>query len=123
MSNFPEALSSSAQMKKEGMQIWKILSLWGSLVILTAVGAAIGAFIGEGVSHSTLVIVEGLAAGAMLTMICAAMLPELHIWQIITSWFSNSCRILASVLFKLLSEIPTEHFFRTQINNDFRDGF
>ena len=73
LSNFPEALSSSAQMKKEGMEVWKILSLWGSLVVLTAVGAAIGAFIGEGVSHSTLVIVEGLAAGAMLTMICAAM--------------------------------------------------
>ena len=103
LSNFPEALSSSAQMKKEGMQIWKILSLWGSLVILTAVGAAIGAFIGDGVSHSTLVLVEGLAAGAMLTMICAAMLPEAaHLADNNLVGLATLTGFLASVLFKLL---------------------
>ena len=82
------------------------------------------AFIGEGVSHSTLVIVEGLAAGAMLTMICAAMLPEAaHLADNNLVGLATLAGFLASVLFKLLSEIPTEHFFRTQINNDFRDGF
>jgi hypothetical protein len=31
---------------------------------------------GEWVPHNAMVFIEGLAAGAMLTMICAAMLPE-----------------------------------------------
>jgi zinc transporter ZupT len=103
LSNFPEALSSSAQMKKEGMAIWKILSLWGSLVVLTAVGAAFGALIGDNVSHSVLVIVEGLAAGAMLTMICAAMLPEAnHLADNNLVGLATLAGFISSVLFKLL---------------------
>ncbi len=103
LSNFPEALSSSAQMKKEGMQAWKILSLWGSLVILTAVGSALGVMIGENVSHTVLVFVEGLAAGAMLTMICAAMLPEAaHLSDNNLVGLATLAGFCSSVLFKLL---------------------
>ena len=103
LSNFPDALSSSAQMKKEGMASWQILSLWGSLVVLTAVGAAFGALIGDNVSHSVLVIVEGLAAGAMLTMICAAMLPEAnHLADNNLVGLATLAGFISSVLFKLL---------------------
>ena len=31
---------------------------------------------GDSIGHGSLVFIEGIAAGAMLTMICAAMLPE-----------------------------------------------
>ena len=76
LSNLPEALSSSAQMRMQGMSVQKIIWMWSSLVIMTGASAALGAGLGEWVPHSSIIFLEGLAAGAMLTMICAAMLPE-----------------------------------------------
>jgi zinc transporter ZupT len=76
LSNLPEALSSSAQMRMQGMSVQRIVWMWTSLVVLTGFSAALGAVMGEWVPHNAMVFIEGLAAGAMLTMICAAMLPE-----------------------------------------------
>jgi zinc transporter ZupT len=76
LSNLPEALSSSAQMRMQGMSVQRILTMWLSLVLMTGIAAALGAVMGEWVPHNAMVFIEGLAAGAMLTMICAAMLPE-----------------------------------------------
>ena len=76
LSNLPEALSSSAQMRMQGMSVKRILAMWLSLVLMTGMAAALGAMMGEWVPHQFMVFIEGLAAGAMLTMICAAMLPE-----------------------------------------------
>jgi zinc transporter ZupT len=76
LSNLPEALSSSAQMRMQGMSVQRILIMWLSLVLMTGIAAALGAVMGEWVPHNAMVFIEGLAAGAMLTMICAAMLPE-----------------------------------------------
>lgn len=76
LSNLPEALSSSAQMRMQGMHVQRILWMWLSLVVMTGLSAALGAMMGEWVPHHAMVFIEGLAAGAMLTMICSAMLPE-----------------------------------------------
>ena len=76
LSNFPEALSSSVGMKEQGMAAGKIFGLWTSLAILTGLGAALGYAIGGGLPHVSVAAIEGAAAGAMLTMIAAAMLPE-----------------------------------------------
>lgn len=76
LSNFPEALSSSVGMEEQGLTRKKIIGLWSSLLVMTSIGAGLGFGLGEALSHTTLVGVEGMAAGAMLTMIAAAMLPE-----------------------------------------------
>jgi zinc transporter ZupT len=76
LSNLPEALSSSVQMRMQGMSVQRIVLMWLSLVLMTGIAAALGAIMGEWVPHNVMVFIEGLAAGAMLTMICAAMLPE-----------------------------------------------
>ena len=103
LSNFPEALSSSAQMQKQGMSFTRVLSLWSSLVILTAVGAALGAYIGDSISHGSLVFIEGIAAGAMLTMICSAMLPEAsHLSDNNLVGLSTLGGFICSIMFKLL---------------------
>ena len=103
LSNMPEALSSSQQMKLQGMSSLKILLLWGSLVVLTGLGAALGAAISEHVGHGTLIFIEGIAAGAMLTMICAAMLPEAaHLANSNLVGLSTLAGFLCSILFKLL---------------------
>eukprot|EP00929_Paragymnodinium_shiwhaense_P008904 TRINITY_DN112894_c0_g1_i1.p1 TRINITY_DN112894_c0_g1~~TRINITY_DN112894_c0_g1_i1.p1 ORF type:complete len:738 (+),score=164.66 TRINITY_DN112894_c0_g1_i1:249-2462(+) len=82
LSNLPESMSSSGMMKTHGMQVTTILMMWGTITVLTACGAVIGAAlfppgIEESVAMMTVVSsVEGLAAGAMLTMIAQTMMPE-----------------------------------------------
>lgn len=76
LSNFPEALSSSVGMQAQGWRPGRVFSLWVALLVVTAVGAGVGYLLGEAVPHVALVAVEGVAAGAMLTMLSATMIPE-----------------------------------------------
>ncbi len=80
LANLPEAMSSSVSMQNSGMKVKKILLMWGSLTVLTALGAAFGAAIfpqnPEGNIYYFILGIEGLAAVAMLTMIAETMLPE-----------------------------------------------
>ncbi len=80
IANFPEAMSSAVSMKSQGMKLVKIYTMWGSIVLLTGIGAFIGATMFPAEPTGSLVFfviaIEGLAAGAMLTMIAETMLPE-----------------------------------------------
>jgi len=80
LSNFPEALSSSLEMQRQGMPKMKIFIMWSSLCIITGIGAMISAAVLPDNPDKTFILVrmgvEGLAAGAMLTMIAQTMLPE-----------------------------------------------
>ena len=63
---------------RKGLEKKKILLMWSSLTLFTGLGAILGYFIFDGLSHDDAMfsIVEGIAAGAMLTMIAETMLPE-----------------------------------------------
>ena len=52
--------------------------MWGSLMLLTGIGAFAGYHLFTGIGHSNpaFSIVEGIASGAMLVMIAETMLPE-----------------------------------------------
>ena len=81
LSNFPEALASAATMRAVGMSRINIFLLWSFTWVVTGVGAMIGVLIipETGLVGDFEVFVkgmEGLAAGAMLTMIAQTMLPE-----------------------------------------------
>jgi zinc transporter ZupT len=76
LSNFPEALSSSANMLAVGMGRRRIFLMWLALMVITSVGAGLGFLLAGVLEETWLVFAEGLAAGAMLTMIAAAMIPE-----------------------------------------------
>jgi len=76
LSNFPEALSSSIGMKNQGWKTPKIIMMWMALVVMVALGSTVGYFLGTEIAHEYLVAIEGLAAGAMLTMIAQTMIPE-----------------------------------------------
>jgi CRP-like cAMP-binding protein len=76
IANLPESMSSAVVMKKQGSPAWHVIGMWLSLMIMTAVGAALGnVFIAEAPLHLRAML-EGLAAGAMLAMIAQTMLPE-----------------------------------------------
>lgn len=79
LANYPEALSSSQGMMEEKFSRPRILLMWTSIMLLTGVGAAFGKFAIDASSPVFLPFLEGLAAGAMLTMIAQTMLPEAYI--------------------------------------------
>jgi len=102
LSNFPEALSSSVGMKKQKMSNMKIIMMWTSIMIVTGLGAFFGNIFFENVSPSMFALVDGMAAGAMLTMIAETMLPEaFHIGGTVTG-LSALAGFLATLLFKVL---------------------
>ncbi len=80
LANLPEAMSSAVTMKRQGMNLKKIFWMWMSLCLMTGVGAMIGSIIfpedPQGSIRYLISGIEGLAAGAMLTMIANTMLPE-----------------------------------------------
>jgi zinc transporter ZupT len=103
LSNFPEALASSTNMRLQGWSKRRIFLLWFSLMVITAVGAGFGFFVVESLGHTWLAFAEGVAAGAMLTMIAAAMIPEaVHLGNANAVGLSTLVGFLAAISFKLL---------------------
>ena len=103
LSNFPEALSSSANMLEQGWGRQRIFLMWFSLMVITAIGATMGYMAAGTLNHTWLALFEGLAAGAMLTMIAAAMIPEaVLLGSGNTVGLGTLGGFLAAVLFKLL---------------------
>jgi zinc transporter ZupT len=102
LSNFPEALSASLGMQKSGMSTGKILLLWMSLVVIIAVGSLAGYFIGASIPHVYEIGIEGLAAGAMLTMIAQTMIPEaVHLGGVKVVGLATLIGYLSAVAFKI----------------------
>ena len=103
LANFPEAMSSSIGMKMQGWSNSRIFLMWFSLMVLTAIGAGVGYWLGGSVDHGIVILIEGLAAGAMLTMIAAAMIPEaVHLGGSSVTGLSTLSGFLAAISFKLL---------------------
>jgi zinc transporter ZupT len=78
IANYPEALSSSDGMKKQGFSLIKILVMWTSIMLITGILSAIGSIIFAGASPSIISLLEAIAAGAILTVIAETMLPEAY---------------------------------------------
>jgi len=80
LANLPEAMSSAVSMRANGMSLLRIYWMWGSICLLTGVGAFLGSvmFTEQPTCHLFFLMIgiESLAAGAMLTMIAETMLPE-----------------------------------------------
>ncbi|WP_456462090.1 hypothetical protein [Reichenbachiella sp.] len=102
LSNFPEALSSSANMLAQGWKKKRIFLMWFSLMVITGLGAGIGYLMAGVVEHTWMVHLEGIAAGAMLTMIAAAMIPEAVLMGSGNAvGISTLAGFLSAILFKL----------------------
>ncbi|MCG7948120.1 MAG: cyclic nucleotide-binding domain-containing protein [Candidatus Thiodiazotropha taylori] len=102
LANFPEALSSSCGMKEQGFKFRRIFLMWFSLMILTGVGAAMGGIFFVNASPALFAFVEGVAAGAMLTMIAETMLPEAYFKGGSVVGMSTLCGFLTAIFFKTL---------------------
>lgn len=100
--NYPEALSSSVGMRQQGLSFNRILFMWTSLMVITGIGAALGNMFFAGAEPFVFTLVEGIAAGAMLTMIAQTMLPEAYFKGGSIIGFSTLLGFLAAIFFKTL---------------------
>jgi zinc transporter ZupT len=76
--------------------------MWFSIMLLTGVGAYCGNVFFDNVSPGTYALVDGMAAGAMLTMIAQTMLPEaFHIGGSVTG-LSALAGFLATLFSRML---------------------
>lgn len=78
VSNIPEGLASSADMKASGRSSRSIFALWGSIVLASGLAAFIGAIALEGMPAEVLAFTTAVAAGGILTMIADPMIPEAY---------------------------------------------
>lgn len=78
LSNFPEAFSSSLGMREQDYSFTRIFTMWTSLMLFTGIGAWLGSIFFVGADPASFSLVQGIAAGAMLTVIAETMLPEAH---------------------------------------------
>ncbi len=101
ISNYPEALSSSASMREQGIDFNKIFWAWSSLMILTGIGAALGSYLLHDASPATFALISGMAAGAMLTVIAETMLPEAYARGGSIIGFITLIGFLSAILFKV----------------------
>lgn len=102
LSNYPEALSSSIGMSRQGMSFARVLLMWTSLTLITGIGAALGLYFFVGAPPVLYSLIEGIAAGAMLTMIAQTMLPEAYFKGGSIVGFATLLGFLAAIFFKTL---------------------
>ena len=75
VSNLPEGVAGSINLKAAGHSQRQIFWMWMSLVLLSAASAALGYFLVRWLPMDGRLI-QAFAAGAMLTMLADAMMPE-----------------------------------------------
>jgi len=114
IANFPEAFSSASLLRQARKPVWAIMGLWTSLFVITAVLAALAAFVfppGEVPFHWKILIsfTEGIAGGAMLACIAAVMLPEAYQMQGDLVGLLTVAGFLVSVLVKVFGGVASEY--------------
>lgn len=76
ISNFPEGLSSSYGLRQDGYTKSKILFLWFVVLILSALSSLTGYVLLENASAFLLSAIGAFAAGGIIAMVAATMMPE-----------------------------------------------
>ena len=76
LSNLPEGIAGTAGLQKGGWTGWRIIRLWTSVVVASAIAAFVGATVlagGQGELHAFIL---AFAGGAILTMLADTLIPE-----------------------------------------------
>jgi ZIP family zinc transporter len=76
ISNFPEAMSSSIGLKKNGYHKGKIVFLWLLVMVLSSVSSLLGFILIDPSSTLFITAIGAFAAGGIFAMVSSTMLPE-----------------------------------------------
>ena len=78
VSNFPESLGSTVNLKKSGWAKKRIRLMWWGIALVCALSAGVGYAVVNNSDALTGALVSSFAAGALLTMIADEMAPEAY---------------------------------------------
>ncbi|MDP9228600.1 MAG: ZIP family zinc transporter [Actinomycetota bacterium] len=98
LSNMPEAISSSREMREHGMTTWHVLSVWAVVCLVSALAAGAGYALLEGASDDGVGLLQAFAGGAVLTMLADTMIPDAYNFQPESSPLARSAVGLFTVL-------------------------
>jgi ZIP family zinc transporter len=76
VSNLPEAIGSSTEMRASGTRVAAIRRLWLVVALICTAATVAGYAIADNVSGNVNAVVDGFAAGALLVMLIDSMIPE-----------------------------------------------
>jgi len=76
ISNVPEGLSSTAELKRSGRSSGFVISLWVGIALASALASLLGYVLLDTASGEVTAFITATAAGAILAMICDTMIPE-----------------------------------------------
>jgi ZIP family zinc transporter len=75
-SNLPEAIGSASDMRAGGRSVRSVVGLWAVVAALCALATVGGFALSDVVSAEGQALIDGFAAGALLTMLIDSMVPE-----------------------------------------------
>ncbi|MBI5103948.1 MAG: hypothetical protein HZB46_02975 [Solirubrobacterales bacterium] len=76
VSNLPEAVGSSAELRSAGRPASGIIRLWAGVAVAGALASLLGYVLLDGAADEVIAVVQAFAAGAILTMLADAMMPD-----------------------------------------------
>jgi zinc transporter, ZIP family len=76
VSNVPEAIAATVGLRAGGWSLTRVIGLWTTIVVASAIAAASGYALLDGAGPDTLAFMFAFAGGAMLTMLATSMMPE-----------------------------------------------
>jgi ZIP family zinc transporter len=76
ISNVPEGLSSTAELKADGRSARWVLLLWSGIALSCALASIAGFVLLDDAGGRTTAVITAIAAGAILAMICDTMIPD-----------------------------------------------
>lgn len=76
ISNLPESVSSSTEMRSAGVGNRHVIAVWLAVMLVSALAAAIGYGLLDGASDDWVGLIEAFAGGAVLTMLANTMMPQ-----------------------------------------------
>jgi len=76
LSNLPEGLSATADLRAAGTHSRSIVRLWLLIVAASALAAGLGYALLDGAPNAVFSVIQAFAAGAVLQMLVTTMLPE-----------------------------------------------
>ena len=76
ISNIPEGLASTAQLKSSGKSGWWVARLWLGIAAVTVVASVLGFVAFQSASADLIAVITTIAAGGLLAMVCNTMIPE-----------------------------------------------
>jgi ZIP family zinc transporter len=76
ISNLPEGIAATAEMRRGGWKTGRMLVLWAVVAVVCAGSSAVGYGVLDGASSDVVALVDAFAGGAVLTMLCDSLIPD-----------------------------------------------